>query len=135
MHDTMSVQEKAPESDRLRSQLQSHLVHEFEQGPWKKESQAIDKRGRPATIQEAHLWLSLLWSMLLGMKSFADWWRLFCTQTIGGFAPIAVSVDALTTRLEQGGLDPLQQLARYYSTLLAEPTRCATSCLSGSEPR
>jgi hypothetical protein len=116
MHDTKVAQEMGVEIWAAREVL----LEGIEVTPLAEPAQAKRKRGRPQTIQPAHLWVSLLWSVLLGMKSYADWWRLFCTQAVGSFAPLSVSVDALTTRLEQGGLDPLQQLARYYSTLLAK---------------
>jgi hypothetical protein len=77
------------------------------------------KRGQPEKISPAHLWLSLVWSVLLGMSSYHDWWRLFCTKTVGRFAPKWVSVDALVARLEQAGLEPLQRLAAQVSTHLA----------------
>jgi len=116
MHDTKVTQEMGVEIWAAREVL----LEGIEVTPLAEPTQAKGKRGRPQRIQPAHLWVSLLWSVLLGMKSYADWWRLFCTQTVGSFAPLTVSVDALTTRLEQGGLEPLQQLAGYYATRLAE---------------
>src|SRR5437899_1428732 len=53
------------------------------------------KRGRPLEVSWGHLWLGLLTCVLRGMDSYQDWWRLMCSQVIGGFAPVEVTDDAL----------------------------------------
>jgi Transposase DDE domain len=77
-------------------------------------------RGRPVTIHAAHLWFSLLVSVLFGMNSYQDLWRRMCGQMVGPFLPIHVSDDAIVKRLRQAGLDPLQQLFSQVSRHLAQ---------------
>src|SRR6266567_1944140 len=117
MHHSKVAQEMEVEGWAV--QIQEVLLQGIEGVAVAEPTPAKGKRGRPETIQEAHLWMSLLWSVLLGMKSYADWWRLFYTQAVGPFAPKQVSVDALTTRLEKAGLLPLQQLASWVAERVA----------------
>jgi hypothetical protein len=75
-------------------------------------------RGRRPEISEAHLWFSLLCSVLLGMNGYADWWRLVYTTVLGPFLPVKISVDALTKRLRASGVAPLQCIAAQVSAYL-----------------
>jgi hypothetical protein len=77
-------------------------------------------RARPRVIVEAHLWISLVVSVLLGMNSFQQLWRRMCSQVLGPFQPIDVSDDALVKRLKQAGVAPLQQLVAQIWARLAE---------------
>src|SRR5260370_23236082 len=67
-------------------------------------------RGRPRELCESHLWLSLLLSLLGGMRSYQDWWRRLCSSAIGPFQPLALTDDALLKRLRQAGVAPVRQL-------------------------
>ena len=119
MHDTTSRQLVPFDAQTAVPQLQELLLEVVEPTVSPPGEPTKPQRGRRREISEAHLWLSLLWSVLLGMSSYADWWRLFCTSWLGRFAPVRVSSDALVARLEQAGLEPLHRLAMAVSAHLA----------------
>jgi hypothetical protein len=77
------------------------------------------KRGRPQQIGWTQLWCSLLLCTLQGMHSFADWRRLLGLQSIGPFAAVWLTRNALVKRLLQAGLCPLQELWEEVNARLA----------------
>src|SRR5260370_5994225 len=77
-------------------------------------------RGRPRELCESLLWLSLLLSLLGGMRSYQDWWRRLCSSAIGPFQPLALTDDALLKRLRQAGVEPVRQLFSQVSQGLAQ---------------
>lgn len=86
------------------------------------------QRGRPQTLAWPHLWLSLLWSVLLGMDNYQQWWRRLCSEAIGGFAPVELTDDALIKRLKQAGIDPLLALFEVISQQLARQVESLFPC-------
>lgn len=86
------------------------------------------RRGRPVSLTWAHLWLSLLWSVLLGMENYQQWWRRLCSETIAGFAPVTITDDALIKRLTQAGIEPLLRLLTSLSAVLAHQLAGITAC-------
>ena len=120
MHDTACVQAVPMELSRAQAPMQDLLVEIIAPKLCSEPSPEKAKRGRPQKISDGHLWVSLVWSVLLGMSNYQQWWRLVCTKALGPFAPVAdMSADALTTRLEQAGLEPLQRLLSQVSVHLA----------------
>ena len=85
--------------------------------------------GRPQTVSWPHLWLSLLMSVLLGMKSYQDWWRRMCSEWIGPFAPVQVTDDALIKRLKEAGIVPLLTLLQSISQSLASQLPGLIPCM------
>lgn len=77
------------------------------------------KRGRPVTLRLPHLLMSLLINVLLGMQSYQDLWRGMRSQVMGSFPPVQVSDDAIIKRLQRAGLQPLQEMLRQISAVLA----------------
>lgn len=136
MHSTVMKNELPADSRALVSQAQSLVIEvassaatalggqEAEQG-----SQAHRKRrGAPQQISWPHLWLSLLWSVLLGMDNYQDWRRSVASEPIGSFQPVRLSSSALVKRLQQAGLQPLQQYFLHFNQAIA--TRLTPSVTS-----
>lgn len=117
MHDITTVQPLPCELVDLRPQMQQVLTAVLapEASTAAEAGSGPSGRGRPREISEAHLWLSLLSSVVLGMSCYPDWWRLVYTTVLGPFLPVQLSVDALTKRLQQAGLAPLQRIAAQVS--------------------
>lgn len=86
------------------------------------------RRGRPLSLTWPHLWLSLLGSVLLGMENYQQWWRRLCSESIGGFAPVRLTDDALIKRLKQAGIEPLLRLLTTLSAVLAQQLAAVTAC-------
>ena len=120
MHDTACAQAMPMELSGVQAQMQDLLIEISEPSLSSDAPRERAKRGQPPKISDGHLWVSLVWSVLLGMSNYQQWWRLVCTTTLGAFAPVAdISADALTTRLQQAGLEPLQRLLSQVSAHLA----------------
>jgi hypothetical protein len=83
------------------------------------ETSSRAKRGRPREVPQAQIWLSLLISVLLEMRSYQELWRHMSRPLLAGFAPIQVSDEAIVKRLKQAGLAPLQHILARLSSLLA----------------
>jgi hypothetical protein len=87
-------------------------------------------RGRPRHLPEGQWWLGLLWCVLEGMHSYPDLWRFLGSRVVGGFAPVPLTDDAIVKRLEQAGLEAVQQLLLHVNQWLASHLQPAmTTCL------
>ena len=89
-------------------------------GPQLPMAQAGKRPGAPRRISQTHLWMSLLLCVLQGMSNFQQWRRLVCTQVVGGCQPIHLTDDALIKRLEQAGVQEIQQLFEQVSGWIEE---------------
>jgi hypothetical protein len=89
-------------------------------GPQLPVAQAGKGPGAPRRISQTHLWMSLLLCVLQGMSNFQQWRRLVCTQVVGGWQPIHLTDDALIKRLEQAGVQEIQQLFEQVSGWIEE---------------
>jgi hypothetical protein len=76
-------------------------------------------RGAPLKIRWAHLWVSLISSVMEGMNSYRQWHRRLCSEPVGPFEPVEVTDDALIRRLKQAGIAPLLQVMQQVSAQLA----------------
>ena len=76
-------------------------------------------RGRPQQVATEHLWLGLLWAVLEGLTGYRALARLLATRTLGRFAPVSVTSQALLVRLHQAGCAPLQELFARLGACLA----------------
>ena len=116
MHDTTDI--ACP--SLLREHLQAQVATSF---PPLQACEAVQPnkpgRGRPRHLPEGQLWLGLLWCVLEGMHSYQDLWRFLGSRVVGGFAPVQLTDDAIVKRLEQAGLEPLQQLLLHVNQWLA----------------
>jgi hypothetical protein len=117
MYNTLQLQ--APEWEQLRPQVQEVLTQALAEALPGAPAASPRGRGRPETIVLAHVWLSLLTCVLLGMKNYQTLWRHLCSKEIGRFLPIHVTDDAVVKRLQQAGLAPLQELFTQVSCGLA----------------
>lgn len=117
MYDIPQLQ--APAWDRLRPQVQEVLSQALTQALPPVAPALHRGRGKPETIVLAHVWMSLLMGVLLGMKNYQTLWRSMCSVPIGRFVPIHVTDDAIVKRLAQAGLVPLQELFTQVSQFLA----------------
>ncbi|MGH2481145.1 MAG: IS4 family transposase, partial [Ktedonobacteraceae bacterium] len=116
MYDTASLQDQ----NLLRSlPLIERLLLEALPPDSQHDAAAPRRRGRPATLSLAHLWLGLLVSVLLGMTSYQDLWRRLGSQVIGPFRPVVLTDDAIIARLLKAGVEPLQQMLTRLSEALA----------------
>jgi DDE family transposase len=124
MHDTTDI----PSPSQLREQLQVQVTSLFP--PLQASEQAQPSkpgRGRPRRLPEGQLWLGLLWCVLEGMHSYQDLWRFLGSRIVGSFAPVQLTDDAIVKRLEQAGLEPLQQLLLHVNQWLATHLQPAMS--------
>lgn len=117
MYDTPQLQ--APQWQRLRPHIQEVLTQAVQATLPAGTSAQPRGRGRPQTLVLAHVWLSLLTCVLLGMKNYQTLWRHLCCKPVGDFLPVKVSDDAIIKRMQQAGLAPLQDLLAQVSSLVA----------------
>lgn len=113
MYDTAHQPAVQPEAQaqQVRTQLNLALVQASQSLPVQAPSEPTRRRrGRPVTLASAHLWLGLLWCMLEGMNHYEQLRRWLASHAVGGFAPLVISSDAITKRLLQAGLAPLDDL-------------------------
>ena len=75
-------------------------------------------RGRPLTLAACHLWLGLLWAVIEGLQGYSALTRYLATHAIGRFAPVSLTQSAVLQRLQQAGLQPLQELFGLLGTWL-----------------
>lgn len=68
------------------------------------------KRGAPQKLSWAHLWVRLIFGVLMGMSSYQDLRRDLAEQPLGPFPRLTLTDDALIDRLKKAGLAPLQEL-------------------------
>ncbi len=118
MNHTVSGQ--APTSSPAAGELGQHLTAALAPVLSQEVRSQRRPRGRPRELCESHLWLSLLLSLLGGMRSYQDWWRWLCSTAIGPFQPLALTDDALLKRLRQAGVEPVRQLFCLVSQGLAQ---------------
>lgn len=119
MNDTPSIQ--AIDLRESMPFIQEHLQQALSQEYASSGPSSPRRRGAPMKIGWMQLWMTILVSVLLGMKSYQDLWRNVCSQFLCGFAPIALSDDALVKRLQQAGTGPLERvLARVGAQLSAQ---------------
>lgn len=116
------VQEACPQ---VQAWLSQALLATTDKGPQGAEPCGP---GRPQTVSWPHLWLGLLISVLLGMKSYQDWWRRMCSEWIGPFAPVHLTDDALIKRLKEAGITPLLSLLQSISAQLASQLQHLVTC-------
>ena len=110
-HDSVSRQEpKQPEPK------QEHLLALLQESS--RELQAKARRpGRPASISWTHLCLGIVLCFLRGWDAQLDLWRLLCWESVGSFAPVRVSDQAIYNRLARAE-KYLRQLFEQVSTWL-----------------
>jgi hypothetical protein len=77
-------------------------------------------RGRPVTLQEAHLWLGLLWAVLEGLGGYRALTRYLATTPLGPFGPVNLTDSAVRYRLRQAGMQPLHDLFATFGRTLAQ---------------
>ncbi len=141
MYDSVWSQGLPPLSSALVQQAQAHLVEipfpetmpRAVQEPDEARPVAKSGRGAPQQITWPHLWLGLLWSVLLGMENYQDLRRTVAREQLGSFGPVKLTSSALVKRLVQGGVPPLQQLFVLLSHWVAQrltPTVVATTLAS-----
>lgn len=83
------------------------------------------RRGRPVRLPAAQLWLGVLWCMLDGMNHYEQLRRWLASHTVGGFAPLLISTDAIVKRLLQAGVAPLETLFTQFEQWLPSlPSAC-----------
>jgi hypothetical protein len=80
-------------------------------GPAKK------RAGRPATVSWSHLCLTIMLCFLRGWNVPLEVWRLIRSERLGGFAPVHVSDQAISNRMERAAI-PLQWLVEHVSAWL-----------------
>jgi len=78
------------------------------------------RRGRPTQILLSHLGWSIFWCVLQGWQAQLDVWRQLCTSSLGGFAAIKVSDQAVYKRLADSGVQALQLVFATVSQGLAQ---------------
>ena len=95
------------------------IVQETEQGVKQLVKQVLDqpgepsvgkKRGRPQTLRMEHLAISILWCFLQGWHAQLELWRFLCSESIGRFAPVLLTDQAVYKRLANGGAAAMQAL-------------------------
>lgn len=113
-HDIPSDQTAArsPELGAKLEQLVTSLP-----GP---EPGARSKRGRPVSVSAWHLSLAVLVSLMRGLQHQSEVWRLIAFFGIGGLPPVAVTDQAIYTRLEQDGVKGFQASFAHLSQWLAQ---------------
>src|SRR5438105_6875714 len=133
-NDSASTQEKTSSAaDQIISFLQEILHADPEGAVGEPQKQ---KRGRPATLSQDHLWLALLVAVLKGMTGFASIWRLISWQGVGSFLPLKMTRDGLRKRLLKEQLDSLQELlSRVTTALLRWTAPCADQDLAPFAPQ
>lgn len=87
------------------------------------------RRGAPQRLGWAHLWFRLIFGVLGGMNSYQDLQRDLAMQPLGPFPAVQMTDDALTKRLRQAGLAPLQdlfaRLTQHVSRLIQSQCPCS----------
>ena len=112
-HDTPAEQTAAP-SD-LGAKLEQVLVTMPSTS-----ASRTGKRGRPLELSAWHLSLARLVSLLRGLQSQLEVWRLIAFYGVGGLAPLPLSDQAVYHRLEQDGVSAFQATFAQVSRWLAE---------------
>lgn len=81
------------------------------------------RRGRPVALRAWYLSLAVLLSVLRGLQSQAEVWRLIAFVGVGSLPPVPLSDQAVYDRLEHEGVSAFQtfveQLSRWLSSRLA----------------
>lgn len=112
-HDTPAEQTAAP-SD-LGAKLEQVLVTMPNTS-----ASRTGKRGRPLELSAWHLSLAILVSLLRGLQSQLEVWRLIAFYGVGGLPPLPLSDQAVYHRLEQDGVSAFQVTFAQVSRWLAE---------------
>ncbi len=105
-HDTPWTQE-VPVAEQNQQGIKAMITQMTQTLPIK---EADKKRGRPRRLLVEHLSMSILWCFLSGWHSQLELWRFLCTESIGRFAPVLLSDQAVYTRLANGGAQAMQIL-------------------------
>ena len=119
MYHTASTNMPQPEIVQTRA-LFEDLLPDLEPAlaPFESPADAPRRRGRPRHLSLTHLWLAVLLCSLQGMNSYAQLWRLLLTRSVGRFAALALTPQALVWRLQRAGLEPLYALNARLNDLL-----------------
>lgn len=124
MHDTSdrSSLPREPLVPDLRPQISRALVQASHDIPARAStSPSQRRRGRPVRLPAAQLWLGVLWCLLDGMNHYEQVRRWLASHTVGGFAPLLISTDAIVKRLLQAGLEPLDALFTQFEQWVPTP--------------
>lgn len=112
-HDTPAEQTATPRD--LGAKLEQMLVTM----PSASASRA-GKRGRPVQLSAWHLSLAVLVSLLHGVQSQLEVWRLIAFYGVGSLPPLPLSDQAVYSRLEQDGVSAFQAVFAQVSQCLAK---------------
>lgn len=108
------------EQQKLKSSI-AVFLQEIIEG-WEKQNRPIERTGpgRPATLPNFVLWISVLLCVLQGFTSQLAIWRLIRWTGIGSHGAYAISDQAVYNRLASGGLEAMQDLFRQITHALTE---------------
>lgn len=84
------------------------------------EPETEPRRGRPRILPSLYLWSGLLVCVLRGFSSQLALWRLLSAEGLWSYPRLALSDQAIYTRLQREGLTPLETLFRAITAVLAQ---------------
>lgn len=85
-------------------------------------------RGCPARVTWPHLALALLLGVLQGARHLSTIWRRLSVETIGPFAPVQVTYEAVRKRLLTQGVAALQQVFEQVTRGLGQLSQHPSAC-------
>ena len=106
-HDIVETQPCSAGSS-VSEQMVSVLSHLLTLAPGQQDACAKRGRGRPPSFSLHHLWLAVLMGMLTQAEGLRRIWRGMVSGPLGSFPMLAVTYEAVRSRLLSAGTEPLQ---------------------------
>ena len=133
MHDNISGPVVSP--PRFHDQIEAFLRTALEGWAQQQADEEPGRVGRPKTLPSLSLWMAVLVAVLRGMRSQRAIWRLLASCGLWSLPCYDIVDETVYKRLAQEGAEPVENLFRRISLLLAQwlqPAKLADEQKMGS---